>query len=63
LRRAKHKRGRGEAWLEDCGGITQKGDTFGKIASRVAFATLYCAACDALAEIEQEQEEHENELV
>jgi hypothetical protein len=53
----------GEAWLEDCGGITKEGDTFGKIAARVAFATLYCAACDALAEIEQEQEETENDLV
>lgn len=53
----------GEAWLDECGGITQEGDTFGKIAARVAFAALYCAACDALAEIEQEQEENENELV
>ena len=33
----------GEQWLEDCGGIVQAGDTFGGIACRIAFATLYCA--------------------
>jgi hypothetical protein len=41
----------GEQWLEDCGGIAQPGDTFGFIACRIAFATLLCAAEEALAEI------------
>ena len=47
----------GEEWLEDCGGIAQAGDSFGAIACRIACATLYCAACDALAELEEELEE------
>lgn len=47
----------GEDWLEDCGGIVQEGDSFGSIACRIAFATLYCAAIEALNEIEQENEE------
>ena len=42
----------GESWLEDCGGIAQPGDSFGQIACRIAFATLYCAAQEALAELE-----------
>lgn len=42
----------GESWLEDCGGIAQPGDTFGNIACRIAFATLLCAAEEALAEME-----------
>ena len=46
----------GEEFLEDCGGIAQPGDSFGAIACRVAFATLYCAAMDALAELESEYE-------
>jgi len=46
----------GEEWLEDCGGITQPGDSFGQIACRIAFATLLCAAEEALAELEQEAE-------
>lgn len=41
----------GEEWLEDCGGIAQPGDTFGSIACRIAFATLYCAAIEALDEL------------
>jgi len=41
----------GEQRLEDCGGIVQPGDTFGSIACRIAFATLLCAAEEALAEI------------
>jgi CRP-like cAMP-binding protein len=41
----------GEQWLEDCGGIAQPGDSFGQIACRIAFATLLCAAQDALHEI------------
>ena len=49
----------GEQWIEDCGGITQKGDTFGQIACRIAFATLYCATTEALVEIEEEHEESE----
>ena len=44
----------GEQWLEDCGGISQPGDSFGAIACRIAFATLYCAAMDGLAELESE---------
>jgi hypothetical protein len=44
----------GEAWLEDCGGIAQPGDSFGQIACRIAFATLLCAAEDALQELRQE---------
>ena len=44
----------GEQWLEDCGGIAQEGDTFGAIACRIAFATLLCAAEQALAELETE---------
>ena len=44
----------GESWLEDCGGIAQPGDSFEHIACRIAFATLYCAAQEALAELESE---------
>ena len=47
----------GEAWLEDCGGIAQLGDSFGQIACRIAFATLYCAAMEALSEIQEESEQ------
>lgn len=47
----------GEQWLEDCGGIVQPGDSFGQIACRIAFATLLCAAEEALAEMEQERED------
>ena len=45
----------GEAFLEDCGGIAQPGDTFGAIACRIAFATLYCAAIDCLHELDMEE--------
>ena len=44
----------GEEWLEDSGGIMRPGDTFGSIACRIAFATLLCAAEEALAEIVEE---------
>ena len=47
----------GEQWLEDIGGIAQKGDSFGQIACRIAFATLYCAACEALNDIQEESEQ------
>ena len=47
----------GEEYLEGCGGITQPGDTFGHIACRIAFATLLCAAEEALAELETELED------
>ena len=47
----------GEEWLEDCGGIAQPGDSFGQIACRIAFATLYVAAQEALEELLEEQEE------
>jgi hypothetical protein len=46
----------GESWLEDVGGIAQPGDSFGSIACRIAFATLLCAAEDALNEIAEEAE-------
>ena len=48
----------GEEYLEDCGGIVQPGDTFGGIACRIAYATLYCAATEQLQEI---ADQHENE--
>ena len=44
----------GEAWLSVCGGIVQPNDSFGKIACRIAYATLYCAACEALDKLAQE---------
>ena len=47
----------GEEWLEDCDGISQRGDTFGMIACRIAFATLYVAAQDALCELQDEAED------
>ena len=47
----------GEQWLEDCGGISQDGDSFGHIACRIAFATLYCAAIECLNEIEERESE------
>ena len=47
----------GEQWLEDCGGIVQEGDTFSSIACRIAFATLYAAAQEALQEIADQHEE------
>jgi hypothetical protein len=46
----------GEAFLDDCGGIAQGGDSFGQIACRIAFATLYCASQSALYEIQEESE-------
>lgn len=46
----------GEQWLEDCGGIAQPGDSFGMIACRIAFATLLCAAEEALADLESESD-------
>jgi len=56
---AYHDTSEGEAWLEAAGGISQEGDTLGAFACRVAFATLYCAAMDALTEIEAELEDAE----
>jgi hypothetical protein len=49
----------GEDWLEECGGIAQPGDSFGAIACRIAFATLLCAAEEALEDIAEEAEEVE----
>jgi hypothetical protein len=46
----------GEDWLEDCGGMAQKGDSFAQIACRIACATLYCAAQERLNELERESE-------
>lgn len=47
----------GEEFLEECGGISQPGDTFGAIACRIAFAELYCRIQAALHEIEKEESE------
>jgi hypothetical protein len=38
----------GEQYLEDCGGISQPGDSFGQIACRIAYATLLVAAQNEL---------------
>jgi hypothetical protein len=46
----------GEDWLEDCGGIAQPGDSFGQIACRIAFATLLCAAEEALQDLQDESD-------
>ena len=46
----------GEAWLNDCDGIAQVGDSFGTIACRIAFATLYVRSQDALHEMQDEAE-------
>jgi len=48
----------GEDYLEDCDSLVQQGDTFGGIACRIAYATLYCAAMECLQEI---ADTHENE--
>lgn len=47
----------GEEFLEDGGGIAQPGDSFGQIACRIAFATLYCAACEELEALDCEEVE------
>ena len=48
----------GEEWLEEVNGsIAQPGDSFGKIACRIAFASLLVAAQEYLADIERESEE------
>lgn len=47
----------GEAWLEECGGIAQPGDSFGSIACRIAFATLLVAAERALYELQEDAAE------
>ena len=47
----------GMEWLDDCGGITQEGDSFGQIACRIAFATLLCAAEERLQDIIAQHEE------
>ena len=46
----------GEEWLDDCGGIARAKDSFGQIASRIAFATLYVAASGSLEELREEVE-------
>ena len=46
----------GEQFLEDCGGISQTGDTFGSIACRVAFATLYCETINQISQMVSELE-------
>lgn len=54
---ADHDTDAGEEWLEGIDSLCKAGDTFGAIACRIAFATLYCAAMDALAELESEADE------
>ena len=49
----------GEDYLEECGGLVQAGDTFGAIACRIAFATLYIACLAALEDVIAEAEETE----
>jgi len=49
----------GEEYLEDCDSLVQQGDTFGNIACRIAYATLYCAAMEQLQEIADNYEEEE----
>jgi len=46
----------GEQYLDDCGGISQDGDTFGQIACRIAYATILCAAQEQLYEMHKESE-------
>ena len=47
----------GEQFLEDCGGISQPGDSINAIMCRLAYAVLYCAACDALNDILEKEAE------
>ena len=54
---ADHGTSDGEAWLDDCGGIAQPGDTFGQIACRIAFATLLVRAEQALQELQDAAED------
>ena len=54
---ADHDTSDGEAWLEDCGGIAQDGDTFGTIACRIAYATILVKAQEYLHEISEAHEE------
>ena len=51
----------GEDYLEDCGSLVQGGDTFGQIACRIAYATLYCAAMECLQEIADQYENEESQ--
>tara|TARA_R110002012_G_scaffold16988_1_gene64971 strand:- start:678 stop:1013 length:336 start_codon:yes stop_codon:yes gene_type:complete len=49
----------GEDYLDDIGGISQKGDTFGAIACRLAYACLVTSALACLDGIIDEDEEEE----
>jgi hypothetical protein len=53
---ADHDTSAGEEWLEDMGGMCQPGETFGAIACRIAYATLYFATMEALAKLESESD-------
>ena len=46
----------GEDFLEGCDSLVLPGQSFGQTACRIAFATLYCAAVDALNDIVKESE-------
>ena len=50
---ADHDTSAGETYLDDCGSFYEKGDTFGKIACRVAYATLWDCALTHLYEMER----------
>ena len=54
----------GEDYLDDIGGISQKGDTFGGIACRLAYACLVTSelAClDGIIDEDEEEEELEDD--
>lgn len=53
---AMHNTDDGEQWLEDCGGIAHKGDSFGMIACRIAYATLLMASLGAMEKMLEERE-------
>ena len=49
---------KGEEWLEECDqGIAQPGDTYGAISCRLAYATLYVAACECLGELLEQRKD------
>lgn len=53
---ADHDTSAGETYLDDCDSFYQKGDTFGKIACRIAYATLWDVALGHLYELHQATE-------
>lgn len=59
---AEHDTSAGEEYLEDVGGIAMKGDTFGSIACRVAYATLWDEALGHLYEINEAMKQSKMEI-